>query len=187
MNAPRLLLLVLLILLANCALGKERCVPKSDEEWLCGANVTRADAVPVSRTRTASEPPAFLRAPGADVERGMDRSGATAEPPSEQAQSESSQASAPVEPSNLPSEPATQAAGAFGVQLALTGTAQGFPALLKRLGLSAAQTQTLRLRDGRFVLMYGRFDSLDAARAAIPFGATGAFARALSALDIASD
>lgn len=156
--------------------GKERCVPKSAEEWLCGENVTEADAVPVARTTDASQPPAFLRAPGGNFDAPPETATTPAPRPEE-----------PDSTSSTVSDATATPAADYAVQLALASSARGFPALIQKLGLSAAQTQTLTLRDGRVVLLLGGFDSLDAARAAIPAGAQGAFARAVRELDTASN
>jgi septal ring-binding cell division protein DamX len=65
--------------------------------------------------------------------------------------------------------------GAFTIQLARTSTASGFANLRSKL---PARAETFELQErGAWVLLYGRFDSIEQARAAIPAGVTGAFAR----------
>jgi septal ring-binding cell division protein DamX len=65
--------------------------------------------------------------------------------------------------------------GAFTIQLARANTANGFATLRNKL---PARAETFELQEsGAWVLLYGRFDSIEQARAAIPAGVTGAFAR----------
>ena len=76
------------------------------------------------------------------------------------------------------------AAGAnFSVQLALASTPRGFDALLAKLGSAAPNSQRRQLANGSWVLLLGSFDSIAAARNAIPGGVDGAFARDLSTLN----
>ena len=76
------------------------------------------------------------------------------------------------------------AAGAnFSVQLALASTPRGFDALLAKLGSAAPNSQRRQLANGSWVLLLGSFDSISAARSAIPSGVGGAFARDLSTLN----
>ena len=76
------------------------------------------------------------------------------------------------------------AAGAnFSVQLALASTPRGFDALLAKLGSAARSSQRRQLANGSWVLLLGSFDSISAARNAIPGGVDGAFARDLSTLN----
>jgi hypothetical protein len=71
----------------------------------------------------------------------------------------------------------------FTVQLAIASSTKGFEKLRGELKLSRSSTRELPLKNGSFALLMGVFPSIEAARAAIPKAAKGAFARDIRALE----
>lgn len=88
------------------------------------------------------------------------------------------QASAtPIAEATLPTS------GKYVVQLAVASSPRGFDAVLTKLGAAARTSQRRQLTNGSWVLLIGSFDSIAAARNAIPSSVPGAFARDISALN----
>ena len=71
----------------------------------------------------------------------------------------------------------------FTVQLATASSTKGFDKLRIELKLSRISTRELPLKNGSFALLMGVFPTIEAARAAIPKAAKGAFARDIRALE----
>lgn len=71
----------------------------------------------------------------------------------------------------------------FTVQLAIASSTKGFDKLRTELKLSRSSTRELPLKNGSFALLMGVFPTIEAARAAIPKAAKGAFARDIRALE----
>jgi len=71
----------------------------------------------------------------------------------------------------------------FTVQLAIASSTTGFDKLRSELKLSRSSTRELPLKSGSFALLMGVFPTIEAARAAIPSAAKGAFARDIRALE----
>jgi len=71
----------------------------------------------------------------------------------------------------------------FTVQLAVASTTKGFDKLRSELKLSRSSTRELPLKSGNFALLMGVFPTIEAARAAIPSAAKGAFARSIVTLE----
>lgn len=179
---------------------KERCVAGPDGEWLCGKNITDADAAPLPDRTQRSTPPILLIDPRRFGE--MDRQPTTA---ANVAPPESALSSEPKTPANqtavepetteathAPARATTPAVApdldfsppsrGFAVQLAAASSPRGFGALLAKLGQRGSNFQQRQLRNGTWVLLLGNFPTLEAARAAIPSAVPGAFARNLADL-----
>lgn len=71
----------------------------------------------------------------------------------------------------------------FTVQLAIASSTKGFDKLCSELKLARSSTRELPLKNGSFALLMGVFPTIEAARAAIPKAAKGAFARDIRALE----
>jgi hypothetical protein len=156
------------LLSSTAAIAYETCVPKAGGGWLCGANVTQADAAPIVRKAEASRPPVLLVDPN---KFGQVESSAIA-PMTAADVIAVNNAETPV------ANPTAQAGAGYTVQLARANTQKGFAPLLQRLKLSPKQARIVPAPGGGFLLLYGNYPSLEAARTAIPAGASGAFARA---------
>ena len=70
----------------------------------------------------------------------------------------------------------------YAVQLSVASSPRGFGALLAKLGKRTHNFQQRQLRNGNWVLLLGQFQTIEAARAAIPSAIPGAFARNLADL-----
>jgi hypothetical protein len=162
------LLLGLCLLCSTAAMAYETCVPKAGGGWLCGANVTQADAAPIVRKAEASRPPILLIDPN---KFGQIENNAIA-PMTAVGVIAAENAQAPL------ANPTAQAGGGYTLQLARASAQKGFAPLLQRLKLNPKQARIVPAPGGSFLLLYGNYQSLEAARAAIPAGAKGAFARA---------
>jgi septal ring-binding cell division protein DamX len=162
------------LLVVKQACAKERCVPDAKGEWLCGANITPADAAPLPKPTQSSAPPVLLIDPRRFGE--VDRVPLEAPTASPTAAATASTAS---ETSTAPPKSVQKhSQSTYTVQLALATSTRGFDALLRKLGIGNAQTRRVKLISGMWALIYGKFDSIEQARRAIPKGAPGAFARA---------
>lgn len=187
----------------------QRCVPAADGKWQCGKYVTEADAAPLPELQSRSLPPVMLIDPARFGEGDLATDAAPDVSATESPLAEKSNAQAtnvasgePAAPvtvkthaatqvpatktpgaSTTPFKPSLGAGAKFSVQLALASTPRGFDALLAKLGSAAPNSQRRQLANGSWVLLLGSFDSISAARNAIPGGVDGAFARDLSTLN----
>jgi hypothetical protein len=182
----------------------ERCVPAADGRWLCGKDVSEADAAPLPEPQTRSLPPVMLIDPARFGEGDIDMdsppdTSAAAPIVSEAAISEEPEIAKPAptqmsaatpkpakleQPSTIPTTLSELATGGnFAVQLAVASSPRGFDALLAKLGPVARNSQRRQLANGSWVLLLGSFDSMADARNGIPSGVAGAFARDTSTLN----
>ena len=190
----------------------ERCVPAADGSWHCGKDVTEADAAPLPEPQSRSLPPVMLidparfgegdsvvdappEASAAEPEAAAPITEVAAEVASPEAASPESETMPAVptavttsartdEPSRVSVvEPSLPAGGNFAVQLAVASSPRGFDALLAKLGAAARNSQRRQLANSAWVLLIGNFDSIAAARSAIPSSVPGAFARDISTLN----
>jgi len=199
----RLSFLVCLIGTANAQ--SERCVPATNGGWRCGKDVTEADAAPLPERQSRSLPPVMLIDPARFGEGDSEIDTppeASAEPPvaaapiaevAEVGSPEAASATAPMPAAMemrvattapaLADEPSIAAGGNFAVQLAVASSPRGFDAVLAKLGAAARTSQRRQLANGSWVLLVGSFNSIEAARNAIPSSVPGAFARDISTLN----
>jgi len=196
----RLSFLVCLIGTANAQ--SERCVPATNGGWRCGKDVTEADAAPLPERQTRSLPPVMLIDPARFGEGDIDNDSppkvaavATSEAPiaevAEVASPEAAETPVATEAPELvgaPNSPSTAelnrpAGGNFAVQLAVASSPRGFDAVLAKVGAAARTSQRRQLANGSWVLLVGSFNSIEAARNAIPSSVPGAFARDISTLN----
>jgi septal ring-binding cell division protein DamX len=206
------IVLICASVISESAFAKERCVPDVNGEWRCGENITAADAAPLPKSENrTSAPPVYLIDPRRFGEAELPRARAAAQSRAvdantntesesaadsgrnnpvatvTQARATTTKAVIPAAPidrstSSLAEQATRQTSGAFTVQLALAGSTKGFDALLQQLRIAPNRTRRVALSNGMWALLYGEFDSLEAARSAIPIGANGAFARAVASL-----
>lgn len=188
-------LLLLTAIAANAE--SERCVPAADGSWLCGKDVSEADAAPLPEPESRSLPPVMLIDPArfgeGDVERELTPDMPEAAIAEESEIAKPATAQTPVatttpakleQPSTMPTAlPELATGGNFAVQLALASSPRGFDALLAKLGSAARNSQRRQLANGSWVLLLGSFNSIVDARNAIPSGVAGAFARDTSTLN----
>jgi hypothetical protein len=174
-----LLCLTLLISAAqSAAAAKETCVPNTEGGWRCGREISKADAAPLPKTERTSRPPLLLIDPRRFSPSPNVSTAAAPVPNAVDSPAEVSAVSAPVQPTSAAGvDEAAAASGAFTVQLARARSNSGFLPLQQRLGLRDSDVRKVQLQNGDWLFLFGQFDSLAAARAAIPKGATGAFAR----------
>jgi septal ring-binding cell division protein DamX len=177
-----LLCLTLLISAAqSAAAAKETCVPNTEGGWRCGREISKADAAPLPKTERTSRPPLLLIDPRRFSTNPNVSAAAAPVPNAVDSPTEVSAAStvsAPLQPTSAAGvDEAAAASGAFTVQLARAQSNSGFLPLQQRLGLRDSDVRKVQLQNGDWLFLFGQFDSLAAARAAIPKGATGAFAR----------
>lgn len=154
---------------------QQTCVPGPNRTWQCGpqgaerasnraSTVPEPAAVEVHSAGNAkpSTPPVML----IDPERLFGpSSGPTASRPVVQApgQVRSDQAPAP-EPVRGPLPVPTSPTGQYVVQLARASSPTGFADLLAARGLSETGAQQVALRGGGWLLVYGNYPDIDAAR-----------------------
>ena len=187
----------LLLSILNAANAEsERCVPAADGRWLCGKDVSEADAAPLPEPQSRSLPPVMLIDPArfgeGDIEMDSPPDTLAAAPVvSEAAIAEEPEIAKPATaqmpvatpkparvdaPSTMPTAlPELAAGGKFAVQLALASSPRGFDALLAKLGPAARNSQRRQLANGSWVLLLGSFNSIAQARNAIPSDIAGAF------------
>lgn len=188
----------------------ETCVPKAGGGWYCGPEVTAGDAAPLPRAERTSRPPLLLIDPRRFGEYGDE---SRVETPVEEIPKASAAVpavvkSAPAQPVSptpkgkivtipaVNAEPGTRVATladarsdsssrgtSFTVQLAIASSTKGFDKLCSELKLARSSTRELPLKNGSFALLMGVFPTIEAARAAIPKAAKGAFARDIRALE----
>lgn len=182
----------------------ERCVPAADGSWLCGKDVTEDEAAPLPEPQSRSLPPVMLIDPARFGEGDI-------EPPPEAQVVGDEETPSPAKSNPVPvavaaaaeqptppppvvthrpdvATPASSAesapqSGKFSVQLAVASTPRGFDALLAKLGSAARNSQRRQLATGAWVLLIGNFNSIAAARNAVPRSVPGAFARDISTLN----
>lgn len=203
---------LLLSLMSAANAESERCVPAADGSWRCGKDVTEADAAPLPEPQSRSLPPVMLIDPArfgegdSVIDAPPETSAAepaAAAPTTEVAAEVASPEAASPESETMPAAPAAETKSAqanepntvstvepslpvgsnFAVQLAVASSPRGFDALLAKLGAAARNSQRRQLANGAWVLLIGNFDSIAAARNAIPSSVPGAFARDISTLN----
>lgn len=172
-----------LLLGAGGALAAERtvCVPGEDRRWICGdeASLQHRPLTPPAPPPAAPLPPVLLidpdrlfgPAPKREPPRtaGNERAG----------RQEAAQAAvtAPARPEPAAATPSLPHRGSHVWQLVRASSPGGFAGLLQARGIDPAQTRSVQTRRGDWLLLYGDFPGIDAARAAKARAGAG-FARA---------
>lgn len=179
-----------LLLAAGLLPAAERtiCVPGEERRWVCGdeASLRNRPVEPPAPPPAAPLPPVLLidpdrlfgPAPKPEV-----RAASTAEDRDRPANT----TAAAVTTSPAAPEPAAAPAvvprrGSHVWQLVRASSPIGFTAFLKSRGLDAAATRALQTRRGDWLLLYGDFPDIDAARAARSQAGAG-FARRWSDIE----
>lgn len=173
-----------LLLGAGGALAVERavCVPGEGRRWVCGdeAGLQRRPPPPPTPPPAAPLPPVLLIDPdrlfGPAPEREPPRSPASAGTVSP-AEPASSAVTSPARPEPSPAKPTLPHRGSHVWQLVRAATPSGFAGLLQTRGIDPAATRSVQTRRGDWLLLYGDFPSIEAARSAKAQAGAG-FARA---------
>ncbi|MCU0756205.1 MAG: hypothetical protein MUE46_13940 [Xanthomonadales bacterium] len=170
---------------AGSLLAAERtaCVPGEEGRWICGdaARMQDRPVRPATPPPAAPLPPVLLIDPDrlfGPAPARTSASSTTAEPAQPGSAAEPMAArTAPARPEPAPVTPTTLRRGSHVWQLARAGNPAGFAALLRQRGVAAAEVRTLQTRRGDWLLLYGDFSGIEAARAARTRAGAG-FARA---------
>jgi hypothetical protein len=170
---------VLLLCFASSMLAAERtaCVPGEDRRWICGdpSRLQDRPVKPQAPPPAAPLPPVLLIDPDRLFGPAPER--AAANPPATRAQQPVAARTAPARPEPAAVTPTTLRRGSYVWQLARAAKPTGFAGLLRARGIDAAHTRQLQTRRGEWLLLYGDFSGIDAARAARAHAGAG-FARA---------
>lgn len=182
------------LLLAGGALAADSkvCVPGEDRRWRCGSAADPPKAAAQAELPNPPPPPLppvllidperlYGPAPEAQIRsvpaESIPDSPVAEEPP------------APGHPGSLANAPEASAAppeplrrGSHTWQLARASTATGFAGLLRARGIDPAQVHEIRTRRGDWLLLYGDFPDVEAARGARSRAGEG-FARAWQDID----
>jgi hypothetical protein len=166
-----------LLLGAGGALAAERtvCVPGEDRRWICGDEASLRDRPipPPAPPPAAPLPPVLLidpdrlfgPAPKRDAAR-VPASAGSNEPAAGTKPGLQAAETAPAGPEAAPTRPALPHRGSHVWQLVRASSPAGFAGLLRARGIDPAETRSLQTRRGDWLLLYGDFPGIDAARAA---------------------
>lgn len=184
---PAIELVLLWVASVALADGRTVCVPGEDRRWICGdpASLQGRPIKPPDPPPAAPLPPVLLIDPDRLFGPAPARSDPAATPSVPPASTRiaapqptaARTAPARPEPAPAPVTPTSPQRGRHVWQLARAGNPAGFAALLRQRGIDPADTQSLQTRRGDWLLLYGDFATIDAARAARSKAGAG-FARA---------
>lgn len=189
---------LMLAFFAGTALAAEQkaCIPGAEQRWICGdaakLREASASAAALPPPPAPPLPPVLLIDPDrlfgpapSPLDRGPDThevapSTAPSTAPADATASGTSGTTGTVQPVAAPSAPTRS--GSHVWQLARAASPVGFAALRRERGIADDLTRTLQTRRGDWLLLYGDFPSIEAARTAQAQAGPG-FARAWSQVE----